>query len=433
MCRCRVRRGGRRCVVKVKRERSRRWTVVKAKPKGSGRRTQTVKGDTSRLGAEGPDDTGRSHGRLAWYTDEQEYMVKMASVKSRRMAMASARKSSKASWHMAEAGHASTPRRRMEGFRWFGHKTTQAEGFPVWASKLGTSPVRTRGIIAKLASWRSEVVKTPGPRLARALGTRARAAQARLSLSAQVAQDLCHVGSSVAETLDRVRELGARHLAPTFQTSKLLPPISFFLSSLSFLSSAPSGRSHAPPPAPLLRPPAPYVGADPHDVGEGKKKWKDRAQKNYPDVSSKDAPSECECGKPARVTQSMHPDTAARAYYKCGDHRKVDERILLFRPSSSKNYESFQRWLPPPPNPPPMTNEEKKEAIARRLETPPLCHCGDPTQIHRTHLPQTCGRQLLWRPTWKAPEFLSLGAKDRGAQPRYVGANSFGAQITNLA
>lgn len=163
------------------------------------------------------------------------------------------------------------------------------------------------------------------------------------------------------------------------------------------------------------------------------KKWKDRAQKNYPDVSSKDAPvppalpsPQCECGKPARVTQSMHPDTAARAYYKCGDHRvsschprfvlvdtifsthsvtflrlmqdweqcnffqwidgpeKVDERILLFRPSSSKNYESFQRWLPPPPNPPPMTNEEKKEAIARRLETPPLCHCGDPAQIHRT-------------------------------------------------
>ncbi|KAF8664057.1 hypothetical protein HU200_054966 [Digitaria exilis] len=63
---------------------------------------------------------------------------------------------------------------------------------------------------------------------------------------------------------------------------------------------------------------------------------------------------------------------------------KVDERILLFRPSSSKNYESFQRWLPPPPNPPPMTNEEKKEVIARRLETPPLCHCGDPAQIHRT-------------------------------------------------
>ncbi|KAF8649674.1 hypothetical protein HU200_064214 [Digitaria exilis] len=139
------------------------------------------------------------------------------------------------------------------------------------------------------------------------------------------------------------------------------------------------------------------------------KKWNDRAQKNYPDVSSKDIlvppalPSpQCECGKPARVTQSLHPDTAAREYYKCGDHRlmqdweqcnffqwidgpeKVDERIFLFRPSSSKHYESFQRWLPPPPNPPPMTNEEKKEAIARRLETPPLCHCGDPAQIHRT-------------------------------------------------
>ncbi|KAF8684388.1 hypothetical protein HU200_044280 [Digitaria exilis] len=30
-----------------------------------------------------------------------------------------------------------------------------------------------------------------------------------------------------------------------------------------------------------------------------------------------------------------------------------------------------------------MTNE-KKEAIARCLETPPLCHCGDPAQIHCT-------------------------------------------------
>ncbi|KAF8723360.1 hypothetical protein HU200_021885 [Digitaria exilis] len=159
---------------------------------------------------------------------------------------------------------------------------------------------------------------------------------ARTSLSAQVTR----VGArspgtplprGFPETLDRVRELGARHLAPTFQTSKPPPPLSFFLSSLSFLSSAPSGRSQAPPPTPLLRPPAPCVGADPHDVGEGKKKWNDRAQKNYPDVSSKDAP----CGKPARVTQSMHPDTAARAYYKCAIFVEELRVFSAMAPSSS--------------------------------------------------------------------------------------------------
>ncbi|KAF8759276.1 hypothetical protein HU200_010312 [Digitaria exilis] len=189
---------------------------------------------------------------------------------------------------------------------------------------------------------------------------------------------LCHVGSNVVETLDRPRELGTRspgahpcNLGAKLKDRAWLPPQP--PSSSSSVQTEQKGIQRLllpPPPNPPLREVHSSVLASTTTLG--KKKWKDRAQKNYPDVSSKDAPvppalpsPQCECGKPARVTQSMHPDTAARAYYKYGDHRKVDERILLFRPSSSKNYESFQRWLPPPPNPPPMTNEEKKEAIAR--------------------------------------------------------------------
>ena len=64
-------------------------------------------------------------------------------------------------------------------------------------------------------------------------------------------------------------------------------------------------------------------------------KWKDRPKKLYPDVSCEDAPvppplpvPNCEFGKPAKVTQSMHPDTAARAYYLCGDYRV--SRICVF-------------------------------------------------------------------------------------------------------
>ncbi|KAF8672091.1 hypothetical protein HU200_049775 [Digitaria exilis] len=180
---------------------------------------------------------------------------------------------------------------------------------------------------------------------------------------------LCHVGSNVAETLDRGSGAHPCNLGAKLKDPARPPPQPPSSSSSVQTEQRGVQRLLLPPPSKSPTPGGPLVGVGlHHDVGEGKKKWKDRAQKNYPDVSSKDAP----CGKPARVTQSMHPDTAARAYYKCGDHRKVDERILLFRPSSSKNYESFQRWLPPPPNPPPMTNEEKKEAITRRLETPPL-------------------------------------------------------------
>ncbi|CAO2038187.1 unnamed protein product [Urochloa humidicola] len=134
-------------------------------------------------------------------------------------------------------------------------------------------------------------------------------------------------------------------------------------------------------------------------------KWKDRPSDLYPNVSCKDAPvppalpiPNCDCGKPAQVTQSMHPDTAARAYYTCSDYRgsekcyffqwidgpeMVDKRILHFKRWGTKPYDRFQRWVPPPPNPPPMTAEEKKEATARRMANPSLCNCGVPAVIHR--------------------------------------------------
>lgn len=45
----------------------------------------------------------------------------------------------------------------------------------------------------------------------------------------------------------------------------------------------------------------------------------------YPDVSSKDAAvppdlpvPNCDCERPACVSQSRHPDTAARCFYECG-------------------------------------------------------------------------------------------------------------------
>ncbi|CAO2047495.1 unnamed protein product [Urochloa humidicola] len=135
------------------------------------------------------------------------------------------------------------------------------------------------------------------------------------------------------------------------------------------------------------------------------RKWKDRPKNLYPDVSCKDAPvppavpiPNCDCGNPAKVKQSNHPDTAARAYYLCGDHRDwemcnffqwidglemFDPRILHFKQWRSTPYEKFKRWVPPPPNPPPMTAEEKKEASARRMANPPLCNCGVPAELNR--------------------------------------------------
>ena len=51
-----------------------------------------------------------------------------------------------------------------------------------------------------------------------------------------------------------------------------------------------------------------------------------RPRKLYLDVSSKDAPvspdlsvPNCDCGRPAWIYQSKHPDTAARFFYLCGD------------------------------------------------------------------------------------------------------------------
>jgi len=51
---------------------------------------------------------------------------------------------------------------------------------------------------------------------------------------------------------------------------------------------------------------------------------KGRPRELYPDVSCKDAPvppeesiPNCDCGHPAHVSQSRHPDTAARCFYTC--------------------------------------------------------------------------------------------------------------------
>jgi hypothetical protein len=50
-----------------------------------------------------------------------------------------------------------------------------------------------------------------------------------------------------------------------------------------------------------------------------------RPRELYPNVSSKDAlvppglsVPNCDCGRPACVCQSKHPDTAARCFYLCG-------------------------------------------------------------------------------------------------------------------
>lgn len=65
------------------------------------------------------------------------------------------------------------------------------------------------------------------------------------------------------------------------------------------------------------------------------KKWNGDPPKSYPDESCNDASllpalptPQCDCGKPALVTQLMHPNTAVRAFYMCGDHL-VSCRIVM--------------------------------------------------------------------------------------------------------
>jgi hypothetical protein len=62
---------------------------------------------------------------------------------------------------------------------------------------------------------------------------------------------------------------------------------------------------------------------------------------------------------------------------------KFDPRYLLFEDWVCRQpRERFHRWVPPPPNPPEMTDSEKEVAKYRRLETPPLCKCGDHAVIN---------------------------------------------------
>jgi hypothetical protein len=58
---------------------------------------------------------------------------------------------------------------------------------------------------------------------------------------------------------------------------------------------------------------------------------------------------------------------------------KFNPRYLLFANwlCGRNTHKRFKRWVPPPPNPPPMTDEEKNLATERRLESSPLCDCGD--------------------------------------------------------
>ena len=117
----------------------------------------------------------------------------------------------------------------------------------------------------------------------------------------------------------------------------------------------------------------------------------------------------CDCGRPADVFQSRHPDTAARCFYTCSHFNvsnyfrmfffficitrllifcwnfvvqahewcfffqwidgadKFDPRYLLFDDWWRGRYpqEHFEWWVPPPPNPPSMTAKEKHLAIVR--------------------------------------------------------------------
>ena len=64
-----------------------------------------------------------------------------------------------------------------------------------------------------------------------------------------------------------------------------------------------------------------------------------RPRELYPDESSKDAPvppelpvPNCDCGRPADVFQSRHPDTAARCFYTCSRFN-VSNCFHIFFPS----------------------------------------------------------------------------------------------------
>ena len=67
--------------------------------------------------------------------------------------------------------------------------------------------------------------------------------------------------------------------------------------------------------------------------------WRKRGRPRelYPDASSKDAPvppdlpvPNCDCGFPAHVFQSKHPDTAARCFYTCSRFNVRNYLYYLF-------------------------------------------------------------------------------------------------------
>ena len=65
--------------------------------------------------------------------------------------------------------------------------------------------------------------------------------------------------------------------------------------------------------------------------------WRKRGRRRqlYPDASSKDAPVPPElpvpnCGRPADVFQSRHPDTAARCFYTCNSFNGSNSFRIFF-------------------------------------------------------------------------------------------------------
>ena len=62
-----------------------------------------------------------------------------------------------------------------------------------------------------------------------------------------------------------------------------------------------------------------------------------RPRELYPDESSKDAPippdllvPNCDCGRPADVFQSIHPDTAAHWFYTCSRFNISNSFVIFF-------------------------------------------------------------------------------------------------------